>query len=150
MIPKELTYRSHIPIPKSASKNNFCSSTLNSVIVNGQCLTQLTLKRNIPNNMFLNEIGRNCPCLKELDIAGAEVFPDEIVRFKQSLEGPQCKCDSPNLNVNQVDRSQVVTDFGIVCLLYSDPEQIFLKCWNRERTVGQQKRFDIYCDYSIV
>ena len=50
------------------------SSTLNSVIVNGSCLTQLTLKRNIPNNMFLNEIGRNCPCLQELDIAGAEVF----------------------------------------------------------------------------
>lgn len=90
IIPKELTY----------------SSTLNSVIVNGSCLTQLTLKRNIPNNMFLNEIGRNCPCLQELDIAGAEV----------------------------------VTDFGIVCLLYADPEQIFLKCWNRERTVGQQKR----------
>ena len=90
IIPKELTY----------------SSTLNSVIVNGSYLTQLTLKRNIPNNMFLNEIGRNCPRLQELDIAGAEV----------------------------------VTDFGIVCLLYADPEQIFLKCWNRERTVGQQKR----------
>jgi len=90
IIPKELTY----------------SSTLNSVIVNGSCLLQLTLKRNIPNNMFLNEIGRNCPNLQELDIAGAEV----------------------------------VTDFGIVCLLYSDPEQIFLKCWNRERTVGPQKR----------
>ena len=58
--------------------------------------------------------------------------------------------DSPNLKVDQVDRSQVVTDFGIVCLLYSDPEQIFLKCWNRERTVGQQKRFDIYFDYSLV
>ena len=38
--------------------------------------------------MFLNEIGRNCPCLKELDIAGAEVFPDEIIWFKQFLEGP--------------------------------------------------------------
>eukprot|EP00092_Neocalanus_flemingeri_P017674 GFUD01019118.1.p1 GENE.GFUD01019118.1~~GFUD01019118.1.p1 ORF type:complete len:725 (+),score=167.19 GFUD01019118.1:75-2177(+) len=90
IIPKELTY----------------SSTLNSVILNGSCLVQLTLKRNIPNNMFLNEIGKNCPNLQELDIAGAEV----------------------------------VTDFGIVCLLYADPEQIFLKCWNRERTVGQQKR----------
>jgi len=90
IIPKELTY----------------SSTLNSVILNGSCLTQLTLKRNIPNNMFLNEIGKNCPNLQELDIAGAEV----------------------------------VTDFGMVCLLYADPEQIFLKCWNRERTVGQQKR----------
>jgi len=88
--PKELTY----------------SSTLNSVISNGSYLTQLTLKRNIPNNMFLNEVGKNCPNLQELDIAGAEV----------------------------------VTDFGIVCLLYADPEQIFLKCWNRERTVGQQKR----------
>ena len=28
----------------------------------------------------------------------------------------------------------------MVCLLYSDPEQIFLKCWNREKTIGQQKR----------
>jgi len=90
VIPKELTY----------------SSTLNSVIVNGSCLTQLTLKRNIPNNMFLHEIGSHCPKLQELDIAGAEV----------------------------------VTDFGMVCLLYADPEQIFLKCWNREKTVGQQKR----------
>ena len=74
--------------------------------VNGSCLTQLTIKPNIPNNMFLNEIGRNYPNLQELDIGGAEV----------------------------------VTDFGMVCLLYADPEQIFLKCWNRERTVGQQKR----------
>jgi len=90
IIPKELTY----------------SSTLNSVIVNGSCLHQLTLKRNIPNNMFLHDIGLHCPNLQELDIAGAEV----------------------------------VTDFGMVCLLYSDPEQIFLKCWNREKTIGQQKR----------
>ena len=74
--------------------------------MNGSCLTQLTLKRNIPNNMFLHEIGSHCPNLQELDIAGAEV----------------------------------VTDFGMVCLLYVDPEQIFLKCWNREKTVGQQKR----------
>ena len=66
----------------------------------------MTLKRNIPNNMFLHEIGSHCPNLQELDIAGAEV----------------------------------VTDFGMVCLLYVDPEQIFLKCWNREKTVGQQKR----------
>ena len=36
--------------------------------------------------------------------------------------------------------AEVVTDFGMVCLLYADPEQIFLKCWNREKTVGQQKR----------
>ena len=80
IIPKELTY----------------SSTLNSVIggssteeiraisyyypslftVNGSCLTQLTLKRNIPNNMFLHEIGSHCPNLLELDIAGAEVVTD--------------------------------------------------------------------------
>ena len=79
IIPKELTY----------------SSTLNSVIGgwsiedksnffllfqyftgNGSCLTQLTLKRNIPNNMFLHEIGSHCPNLLELDIAGAEVVTD--------------------------------------------------------------------------
>ena len=68
IIPKELTY----------------SSTLNSVIgenrdrlvvfsshhniglfsVNGSCLHQLTLKRNIPNNMFLHDIGLHCPNLQ--------------------------------------------------------------------------------------
>jgi len=82
------------------------SSTLNNVIVNGSCLVQLTLKRNVPNNIFLNLIGTNCPKLQELDVAGAEIL----------------------------------NDFGIVCLLYSDPEQIFIKCWNRERTVGQVRR----------
>ena len=39
-------------------------------------MTQLTLKRNIPNNMFLHEIGSHCPNLLELDIAGAEVVTD--------------------------------------------------------------------------
>jgi hypothetical protein len=33
--------------------------------------------------------------------------------------------------------AEIVNDFGVVCLLYADPEQIFLKCWNREKTVGQ-------------
>jgi hypothetical protein len=33
-------------------------------LVNGSCLVQLTLKRNIPNNMFLHEIGRHCPNLQ--------------------------------------------------------------------------------------
>ena len=114
---------------------HFISSTLNSVIVNGSCLTQLTLKRNIPNNMFLNEIGRNCPCLQELDIAGAEVLMmNRVWKFHMR----STSCDVGCCNVEHI--VQVVTDFGIVCLLYADPEQIFLKCWNRERTVGQQKR----------
>ena len=75
IIPKELTYRFKInsPFDQVVHPCHVFSSTLNTVIVNGSCLTQLTLKRNIPNNMFLNEIGRNCPCLQELDIAGAEV-----------------------------------------------------------------------------
>jgi len=82
------------------------SSTLNSVIENGSKLTHLTLKRNVPNNIFLNLIGQNCPLLQELDVAGSEI----------------------------------INDFGIVCLLFSDPEQIFLKCWNRDKTVGAQVR----------
>eukprot|EP00088_Acartia_fossae_P006006 TRINITY_DN12736_c0_g1_i3.p1 TRINITY_DN12736_c0_g1~~TRINITY_DN12736_c0_g1_i3.p1 ORF type:complete len:683 (+),score=146.77 TRINITY_DN12736_c0_g1_i3:113-2161(+) len=82
------------------------SSTLNSVIVNGSKLTHLTLKRNVPNNIFLNLIGQHCPLLQELDVAGSEI----------------------------------INDFGIVCLLFSDPEQIFLKCWNRDKTVGSQVR----------
>jgi len=82
------------------------SSTLNSVIVNGSKLTHLTLKRNVPNNIFLNHIGQHCPLLQELDVAGSEI----------------------------------INDFGIVCLLFTDPEQIFLKCWNREKTVGGKMR----------
>ena len=76
----------------------FCSS--------GQHLTHLTLKRNVPNNIFLSKVGHNCPNLKELDIAGADI----------------------------------VTDFGVVCLLFEDPEQIFMECWNREKTVGSVRR----------
>lgn len=82
------------------------SSTLNSVILNNSNLTHLTLKRNVPTNMFLALIGQSCPNLKELDIAGAEV----------------------------------ITDFGIICLLFSDPEEIFTECWNREKTVGSVRR----------
>ena len=90
VIPKELVY----------------SSTLNTVISNGANLTHLTLKRNVPNNMFLSVIGNNCPNIKELDIAGADV----------------------------------VTDFGVICLLFADPEQIFMESWNREKTVGSVRR----------
>ena len=55
IVPKELVY----------------SSTMNGVIQNGGAnLTHLTLKRNVPNNMFLSLIGQNCPNLNELDIAG--------------------------------------------------------------------------------
>jgi hypothetical protein len=91
IVPKELTY----------------SSTMNSVIMNGgRNLTHLTLKRNVPNNMFLSVIGHYCPSLRELDIAGADV----------------------------------ITDFGVVCLLFDDPEQIFLECWHREKTVGSVRR----------
>ena len=91
IVPKELAY----------------SSTMNGVIQNGgQNLTHLTLKRNVPNNMFLSMVGESCPNLKELDIAGADI----------------------------------VTDFGVVCLLFADPEQIFIECWNREKTVGSIRR----------
>ena len=89
IIPKELTYRSKInsPFDQGVYPCHFFSSTLNTVIVNGSCLTQLTLKRNIPNNMFLNEIGRNCPCLQELDIAGAEVL---LIIFQLHMRSGLC------------------------------------------------------------
>ena len=91
IVPKELVY----------------SSTMNGVIQNGgHNLTHLTLKRNVPNNMFMSIIGQNCPNLNELDIAGADI----------------------------------VTDFGVVCLLFADPEQIFVECWNREKTVGSVRK----------
>lgn len=91
VVPKELSY----------------SSTMNGVIRGAAAhLTHLTLKRNIPNNVFLHQIGTNCPNLAELDIAGADV----------------------------------VTDFGVVCLLFQDPEQIFVECWNREKTVGSVRK----------
>ena len=37
-------------------------------------------------------------------------------------------------------RNICFTDFGVVCLLFDDPEQIFLECWNREKTVGSLRR----------
>lgn len=91
IVPKELTY----------------SSTMNNIFMNGgEHITHLTLKRNVPNNMFLSIIGHHCPNVREFDIAGADV----------------------------------VTDFGVVCLLFDDPEQIFLECWHREKTCGSVRR----------
>ena len=85
---------------------NYCT-TMDTVISNSsQNLTHLTLKRNVPNNMFLSLIGHNCPNIKELDIAGADV----------------------------------VTDFGVICLIFDDSEQIFLESWHREKTVGSSRR----------
>ena len=85
---------------------NYCN-TMDTVISNSsQNLTHLTLKRNVPNNMFLSLIGHNCPNIKELDIAGADV----------------------------------VTDFGVICLIFDDSEQIFLESWHREKTVGSSRR----------
>ena len=45
-----------------------------------------------------------------------------------------------NWNPQELDvaGSEIINDFGIVCLLFADPEQIFLKCWNRDKTVGSQ------------
>lgn len=89
VLPKELSYL----------------SSLNPTILQGCHLTHLTLKRNVPNNMFLSLLGSHCVSLEHVDIAGADV----------------------------------VTDFGMACLLLDDPEQMFLECWNREMTVGQPK-----------
>ena len=62
IVPKELTY----------------SSTMNKIFINGgQNLTHLTLKRNVPNNLFLSVIGQNCANIKELDVAGADIVSGE-------------------------------------------------------------------------
>ena len=50
IIPKELAY----------------SNNVNGIIMNGKNLTTLTLKRNVPNNMFLSLVGQNCPNIREL------------------------------------------------------------------------------------
>ena len=63
IVPKELTY----------------SSTMNKIFINGgQNLTHLTLKRNVPNNLFLSIIGQNCANIKELDVAGADIVSGEL------------------------------------------------------------------------
>ena len=77
IIPKELTYSSTLNSVIGRSRIEDKKTTSYIIFpVNGSCLTQLTLKRNIPNNMFLHEIGSHCPNLLELDIAGAEVVTD--------------------------------------------------------------------------
>ena len=63
IVPKELTY----------------SSTMNKIFINGgQNLTHLTLKRNVPNNLFLSIIGQNCANIKELDVAGADIVSGKL------------------------------------------------------------------------
>lgn len=79
----------------------YCSS-MKQVLKNNQSLTHLTLKRNVPENRFLADVGALCPNLKVLDIAGADI----------------------------------VTDFGIVCLLMTNPERIIEECWDRDKPVG--------------
>ncbi|XP_040582952.1 uncharacterized protein [Lepeophtheirus salmonis] len=36
--------------------------------------------------------------------------------------------------------ADIVTDFGVICLLFEDPEQIFTECWDREKTVGSHRK----------
>ena len=47
-------------VPKELS---YCS-TMDGIILSGQQLTHLTLKRNVPNNFFLTKVGQNCPNLQ--------------------------------------------------------------------------------------
>ena len=65
-----------------------------------------------------------------------------VIHFTVFLSLPYVLFDWMNVTPwsTPMTGAEVVTDFGMVCLLYADPEQIFLKCWNREKTVGQQKR----------
>ena len=53
-----------------------------------------------------------------------------------SLIGQHC----PKIRELDIAGADVVTDFGVICLLFEDPEQIFLECWNREKTVGSIRR----------
>ena len=77
IVPKELTY----------------SSTMNKIFINGgQNLTHLTLKRNVPNNLFLSVIGQNCPNIKELDVAGADIVSGELVMNIISITGTSWQC----------------------------------------------------------
>ncbi len=32
-------------------------------------------------------------------------------------------------NFQDIAGADIVTDFGIICLLFEDPEQIFVECW---------------------
>ena len=80
VIPKELTYSSSLnsvigesnsPVPshktfpnESYSGGLSRQSNVVDIPVNGSFLLQLTLKRNIPNNMFLHDIGVHCPNLQ--------------------------------------------------------------------------------------
>ena len=49
---------------KSTKNNSLKKLKQCYILVNGSCLVQLTLKRNVPNNIFLNLIGTNCPKLQ--------------------------------------------------------------------------------------
>jgi hypothetical protein len=48
-----------------------------------------------------------------------------------SSAGKSC----PNLRELDIAGAEVVTDFGVICLLFDDPEQIFEETWHRERTL---------------
>jgi hypothetical protein len=52
------------------------SSAIDRIIINSSRLTHLTLKRNVPTNVFLSLVGTHCANLKHFDIAGAEVVTD--------------------------------------------------------------------------
>jgi len=56
--------------------------------------------------------------------------------FFLSKVGQSC----PNLQELDIAGADIVTDFGVVCLLLADPEHIFMECWNREKTVGSVRR----------
>ncbi len=55
-------------------------------LVNGSCLVQLTLKRNIPNNMFLHEIGRHCPSLQVLNTILLHLLAEEQGEFQMKWD----------------------------------------------------------------
>ena len=54
--------------------------------------------------------------------------------FKEYLLNCGVCCPDQELDIAS---AEVVNDFGMICLLYTDPEQLFLKCWNKDKTVGK-------------
>ena len=85
-----------------------------------------------------------CSLLRRNDLAHSGREPDRFVSKTNntflSIVGQNC----PNLNELDIAGADIVTDFGVVCLLFVDPEQIFLECWNREKTVGSVRKSQRY------
>jgi len=94
-------------------------------------LKKLILTKDLTYSATLNSVIVNGANLTHLTLKR-----NVPTNFFLNLIGQNC----PELQELDVAGSEVITDFGIVCLLFNDPEQIFQKCWNRDKTVGPVRR----------